>query len=64
MTNATSPVKGSASPVRIVVVDDSDIWKQYVCCALQREPELQVVAEGADGWDAVQQRAECGLDPA
>src|SRR3954452_13921596 len=62
MTNATSPVKGSASPVRIVVVDDSDIWRQYVCSALQREPELQVVAEVADGWDAVQKASELNAD--
>src|SRR5438270_637315 len=53
MTNVTSPVKGSASPVRIVVVDDSHIWRQYICSVLDREPELQVVAEAATGWEAV-----------
>src|SRR5277367_2433903 len=41
--------------VRILVVDDSEPWRQQVCTMLQTQPELHVVAEAADGLEAVQQ---------
>jgi len=42
------------SAVRILVVDDFEPWRQQVCSILQTQPEFQVVAEAADGLEAVQ----------
>jgi DNA-binding NarL/FixJ family response regulator len=42
------------SSVRILVVDDFEPWRQQVCSMLQTQPEFQVVAEAADGLEAVQ----------
>jgi DNA-binding NarL/FixJ family response regulator len=42
------------SAVRILVVDDFEPWRQQVCSMLQTQPEFQVVAEAADGLEAVQ----------
>jgi two-component system nitrate/nitrite response regulator NarL len=40
--------------VRILVVDDFELWRQFVCSILETQSELQVVWEGADGSEAVQ----------
>lgn len=42
------------SPTRVLVVDDHDPWRRLVCSMLQKHPELQVVGEAADGFEAVQ----------
>jgi DNA-binding NarL/FixJ family response regulator len=41
--------------VRILVVDDFEPWRREVCAMLQRRPEFCVVAEVADGLEAVQE---------
>jgi DNA-binding NarL/FixJ family response regulator len=38
-----------ASPIRVVLVDDSDDLRLMVRLALEREPDFVVVAEAADG---------------
>jgi DNA-binding NarL/FixJ family response regulator len=40
--------------IRILVVDYFAPWRQYICSILQAQPELHVVAETADGLEAVQ----------
>ena len=40
--------------IRILVVDYFAPWRQYICSILQAQPELHVVAEIADGLEAVQ----------
>jgi len=42
------------SPVRILVVDDIELWRQHICSALKTWPELQLVGEASDGLEAVQ----------
>ncbi len=41
--------------VRILVVDDFGPWRREVCAMLQRRPEFCVIAEVADGLEAVQE---------
>jgi two-component system, NarL family, nitrate/nitrite response regulator NarL len=43
-----------ATPLRIVVVDDSPLYRRTVCNMLEKQPNLQVVAEAEDGLEAIQ----------
>jgi DNA-binding NarL/FixJ family response regulator len=38
----------------VLVVDDFESWRQQVCSLLQTQPGFHVVAEAADGLEAVQ----------
>jgi DNA-binding NarL/FixJ family response regulator len=42
------------SPIRIVVVDDSPVYRKTICNMLKKDSNLQVVAEAEDGHAAVQ----------
>jgi DNA-binding NarL/FixJ family response regulator len=42
------------SSVRVVVVDDYAPFRSFCCSMLRKNPELQIVAEIADGLEAVQ----------
>jgi len=46
------------SLVRILVVDDWEPWRRLVCSTFQSQAELQIIAEAADGLDAVQKAEE------
>src|SRR6185369_9743111 len=48
--------------VRILVVDDSEPWRRQVCSMLQTRPEIVVVAEAANGLEAVQKAQELNPD--
>jgi DNA-binding NarL/FixJ family response regulator len=50
------------SSVRILVVDDFEPWRRQVCSILQTRAELRVVAEAADGLEAVQKAQELKPD--
>jgi len=50
------------SSIRILVVDDFEPWRQQVCSILETRPELRVVAEVADGLEAVQKAQELQPD--
>jgi len=45
------------SSVRILVVEDSEPFRRFICSTLRKIPELQIVGEVSDGLEAVQ-RAE------
>jgi len=45
------------STVRVLVVDDYEPFRRFVCSMLGRKPEFQIVGETSDGLDAVR-RAE------
>jgi DNA-binding NarL/FixJ family response regulator len=45
---------GTRSAVRILVVDDYEPFRRLVCATLAARPELHVVGETADGFEAVQ----------
>jgi DNA-binding NarL/FixJ family response regulator len=49
------------SKYRILVVDDYEPWRQFLCSTLQKRPELQVIGHASDGLQAVQQSQ--GLQP-
>ena len=47
----------SLAVIRILVVDDYQPFMRFVRATLQERPELQVIAEAADGLQAVQKAA-------
>lgn len=46
----------------ILIVDDYERWRRFVLGFLQKEPELQVIAEASDGLDAVRKVRELQPD--
>lgn len=38
---------------RVLVVDDYEPWRRFVCSTLQKRPELQIIGEVSDGSEAV-----------
>ena len=48
--------------VRVLLVDDYEPWRQFVCSVLQKRPELEIVGEVADGLEAVQQAGKLHPD--
>jgi DNA-binding NarL/FixJ family response regulator len=47
---------------RVLVVDDFERFRQFVCAALGKRPDLQVVGEASDGLEAVQKAVELKPD--
>lgn len=50
------------SSIRVLVVDDFEAWRRFVCSTLGKKPELQVVGEASDGSEAVRKAAELQPD--
>ena len=50
------------SAVRILVVDDHELFKQFVIGLLEKKPGLQVVGETSDGLEALQRAVELRPD--
>ena len=50
------------STFRVLVVDDYEPWRSYVCSMLKSQPELQVIGEVSDGLEAVQKAQELQPD--
>lgn len=50
------------SSVRVLVVDDFEPFRRFVCSTLAQSPGLQVVGEGSDGLEAVQKTEELKPD--
>ena len=48
--------------VRVLVVDDSEPCRRFVCSTLGKRPELQVICEVSDGLVAVQKAKELQPD--
>jgi len=58
-------VKGGrleTSSVRVLVVEDSEPFRKFVCSTLGKRPELQIVGEVSDGLEAVQKVEELQPD--
>jgi len=51
-----------APSIRVLVVDDYEPFRRFVRSTLQARPELQVVAEAADGLEAVRKAEELQPD--
>ncbi len=58
MANADSP----HACVRVLIVDDFELWRQQVCSILKARSELRVIAAAADGWEAVRKARELQPD--
>ena len=52
----------AASLVRVLVVDDYEPFRRFICSTLERRLELQIVSEVSDGLEAVQQAEELRPD--
>ena len=50
------------SPVRVLVVDDYEIWRQRIRSILETQPELQIIGEASDGLEAVHKAQELKPD--
>jgi DNA-binding NarL/FixJ family response regulator len=50
------------SSVRVLVVEDYEPFRQFVCSSLEKRPELQIVGEVSDGLEAVQKAEELQPD--
>jgi DNA-binding NarL/FixJ family response regulator len=44
----------AALPVKVLVVDDFEPFRQFVLSMLGEKPELQIIGEASDGFEAVQ----------
>jgi DNA-binding NarL/FixJ family response regulator len=50
------------SKVRVLVVDDYEPFRRFICSALGKKPALQIVAEASDGLQAVHKSEELQPD--
>jgi DNA-binding NarL/FixJ family response regulator len=50
------------STVRVLVVDDFEPFRRFVCSTLGKKPELQIVGEASDGLQAVQKAEDLRPD--
>lgn len=48
--------------VRVLVVDDFDLWRQFIVLALAERSEIQIVAEAENGSTAIQKAKELQPD--
>lgn len=48
--------------VRVLVVDDYAPWRRFICSSLEKQPELQIVGEVADGLEAIRKVIELQPD--
>jgi DNA-binding NarL/FixJ family response regulator len=53
---------GGVSSVRVLVVEDHEPFRQFVCSNLGKRPELQIVGEVSDGLEAVRTAEELQPD--
>jgi DNA-binding NarL/FixJ family response regulator len=50
------------SSVRVLVVEDSEAFRKFVCSTLGKRPELQIIGEVSDGLEAVHKVEELQPD--
>ena len=48
--------------VRILIVDDFDLWKSFVSARLRERPDLEIIGFASDGLQAVQKAEELQPD--
>jgi DNA-binding NarL/FixJ family response regulator len=48
--------------IRILLIDDFEPWRRFVCSIVQKEPELQIICEVSDGLAAVHSADELKPD--
>lgn len=50
------------SAIRVLVVEDFESFRRFVCSTLRKRPDLQIVCEVSDGLEAVHQAEELQPD--
>ena len=50
------------SSLRVLLVDDYEPFRRFVCSTLRKRPALQIVGETSDGLEAVQKAEELRPD--
>ena len=50
------------STVRVLVVDDFEPFRQFICSTLENVPDLQIIGEVSSGLDAVRRAEELQPD--
>jgi DNA-binding NarL/FixJ family response regulator len=51
-----------APAIRVLVVDDYEPFRRFICSTLEKRPELQIVGDASDGLEAVQKAEELRPD--
>jgi len=44
--------------VRILIVDDCEPWRRFLCSFLQQDPAWQIICEASDGLEAIEKSRE------
>ncbi len=58
----TQPGAGGSEPIRVVISDDHDLFRRGLKMVLEAEEDIEVVAEAADGQEAVTRVEELAPD--
>ena len=54
--------RNMGAAVRILIVEDFPAFRRFICSTLAEKLDWRVIAEGADGLEAVQKAAELNPD--
>jgi two-component system nitrate/nitrite response regulator NarL len=54
--------KPSTSRVRVLVVDDNEPFRKFICSILRKRAELEIIGEASDGVEAVHKSNELQPD--
>ena len=49
-------------PIRILVVEDHEAFRSFLRATIQEDPELQIISEAPDGFEAIQRAEELQPD--
>ena len=58
----TQPAQGADEPIRVVISDDHELFRRGLRMVLEAEDDIEVVAEAADGQEAVARAEELAPD--
>src|SRR5882672_8809290 len=50
------------SSLRVLVVEDFEPFRRFICSTLERRPDLKIICEVSDGLQAVQKAQELNPD--
>jgi two-component system nitrate/nitrite response regulator NarL len=50
------------SVVRVLIVDDLDLWREFISARLREQPDVRIVGIASDGLEAVQRAEELQPD--